>query len=98
MKKIVLLCSQGASTSILVQAMKKAAEEMQVECEVNAYSISMLNEVKDKADMILLGPQIRFQESKVKQEESCPVKTIDMQMYGMMDGRAVMEMVCKELA
>ena len=97
MKNIVLLCSQGASTSILVQAMKKAADTMEYSCDINAYSINMLNEVKETADIILLGPQIRFQEGKVKAEASGPVKTIEMQMYGMMDGKAVMEMVRKEL-
>ena len=56
MKNIVLLCSQGASTSILVQAMKKAADTMEYSCDINAYSINMLNEVKETADIILLGP------------------------------------------
>ena len=73
MKKIVLLCSQGASTSILVKAMEKAAAQMEYACDIHAYSINELNQVKDSADIILLGPQIRFQEAKVKQEASCKV-------------------------
>ena len=34
MKKIVLLCSQGASTSILVKAMEKAAAQMEYACDI----------------------------------------------------------------
>ena len=40
MKKIVLLCSQGASTSILVKAMEKAAAQMEYACDIHAYSIN----------------------------------------------------------
>lgn len=97
MKNIVLLCSQGASTSILVTAMEKAAKELNYDCSIKAFSINQLAEVKNKADIILLGPQIRFQEAKVKKDATCKVMTIDMTMYGMMDGKGVLETVMKEL-
>lgn len=91
MKNIVLLCSQGASTSILVKAMKKAAEEEGYLCTIQAFSINELNNVKNSADVILLGPQIRYQEKKVKESAACPVSSIDMRMYGMMDGKGVLQ-------
>ena len=50
-----------------------------------------MNEGSD-ADIILLGPQVRFAASKVK--EQCPgviVEAIDMRMYGRMDGKGVLE-------
>ena len=37
MKNIVLLCSAGMSTSMLVTRMKKAADEIAYECDINAY-------------------------------------------------------------
>lgn len=77
--------------------MEKAAAQMEYACDIHAYSINELNQVKDSADIILLGPQIRFQEAKVKQEASCKVMTIDMAMYGMMDGKGVLEVVKKEI-
>ena len=40
MRKIVLLCAAGMSTSLLVNKMKKAAEEENYECSIAAYAIA----------------------------------------------------------
>ena len=91
MKKIVLLCAAGMSTSILVKKMQAAAKEENYECEIAAYPTS---EAKDKAadaDVILLGPQVRFQKEKIA--AACPgrpVEAIDMKLYGRMDGAGVL--------
>ena len=36
MKKILLVCSAGMSTSLLVSKMKASAENQKIECEINA--------------------------------------------------------------
>ena len=69
MKKIVLLCNQGMSTSILVKKMQEAAKADSFDCEIAAYPTS---EAKDKAadaDVILLGPQVRFQAKKIAEQK-----------------------------
>lgn len=94
MKKIVLLCAAGMSTSLLVTKMQKAAEEEGIECDINAYSIAQAKEVGADADIILLGPQVRFNLAKVKEQcPNCPVESIDMAAYGMMDGAKVIKRV-----
>ena len=96
MKKITLLCAAGMSTSMLVKAMQKAAAEENFECEIAAYPTS---EAKDKAadaDVILLGPQVRFSKGKV--QEACPgvpIEAIDMKVYGRMDGKGALEIAKK---
>ena len=73
MKKIVLLCAAGMSTSILVKKMQEAAKADSFDCEIAAYPTS---EAKDKAadaDVILLGPQVRFQAKKIA--EQCPARS-----------------------
>ena len=40
MKKILLVCSAGMSTSLLVTKMQEAAKEMQVEIDINALPVS----------------------------------------------------------
>ena len=40
MKKILLVCSAGMSTSLLVNKMKNAAKEMDVEVEIEALPVS----------------------------------------------------------
>lgn len=97
MKNIILMCSTGASTSVLCKRMREAAETMGYECTVNAVGVTRLEEVADQADIILVGPQIRFQAKRIRETASCPVLDIDMRIYGAMDGKAMMEIVRKEL-
>ena len=91
MKKIVLLCAAGMSTSMLVKKMQEAAVEMKVQVDIAAYAVSEAKEVTKDADLVLLGPQVRYQLNKIKEEVSCLVEAIDMSAYGMMDGEAVMK-------
>ena len=90
MRKIVLLCSAGMSTSILVTKMQQAAADQGYEVEVSAHSVSEATRVGANADIILLGPQVRFNLSNVqKQLPGKPVEVIDMRAYGTMNGEAV---------
>lgn len=97
MKNIVLFCAAGMSTSLLVSKMKDAAKEIgKNEYEINAYSISEASTYGVNADVILLGPQVRFHLNKIK--ELLPnksVESIDMSAYGMMDGKAVLKQAMK---
>lgn len=72
--------------------MQEAAEAMNYECTIAAYPTSEAPTEGKDADIILLGPQVRFAVNKVK--EQCPgviVEPIDMRMYGRMDGKGVLE-------
>lgn len=92
MTKIVLLCSAGMSTSMLVNEMKKAAEAQSLECSIAAYSISEANEKASDADVILLGPQVRFFKSKVAEQlPGIPMDVIDAKIYGRMDGKGALK-------
>lgn len=91
MKNIVLLCSAGMSTSMMVAKMKEAAKEKNCEVNINAYSLTEASEVVNEADIILLGPQVRFQMNQVKGLATCPVEVIDMRDYGTMNGKNVFE-------
>jgi Phosphotransferase system cellobiose-specific component IIB len=98
MKRIVLLCASGMSTSMLVKKMETAAAEMAYECDIEAYPTSEAKTKAVNADIILLGPQVRFSLGKIK--EVCPnslVEAVDMRVYGRMDGKAVMEFVKEKL-
>jgi len=93
MENILLVCSAGMSTSLLVTKMQKAAEENEVECNIWAVSQSEAPEEWKKADVLLLGPQVRYLESKMKQmvDGKIPVGVIDTVVYGRIDGLAVLE-------
>ncbi len=94
MRKIVLFCAAGMSTSLLVNKMKDAAKKDNYEVDINAYPVSEAKTLGSGADIILLGPQVRFELNKVKADcPHCPVEAIDMRAYGMMDGAAVIKHV-----
>lgn len=93
MKKILLMCNAGMSTSMLVQKMKAAAKDMGVEADISATSLSAGNEEMMKADVIMLGPQVSYQKGEVSKrvEGKIPVDVINMRDYGMMNGKKVLE-------
>ncbi len=93
MKKIVLLCSAGMSTGMLVKKMEEAAAEMGYEADIHAWPVAEAERVTKDADIVLLGPQIRFQLNRIKGIASCPVEAIDMTAYGLMNGEKVMKRV-----
>lgn len=92
MKKIVLICAAGMSTSMLVNKMKKYADEINYEAEIDAYPMSEAEEMGENADVILLGPQVRFNLQKIKDMfPGKPVDNIEMTDYGMMNGEKVLK-------
>lgn len=91
MKKIVLLCGGGMSTSILARKMEKAGQEIDYPVDVHAYGVGELCKVAKDADLILIGPQIRYLCDKVKTKVPDKlVEVIDMKDYGAMDGKKVL--------
>lgn len=96
MKKIVLLCSQGLSTSALVQKMKEVCERNNLDYEINAYALDTAEETAADADCILIGPQMGYKVNQVRALfKDKPVEVIDMSAYGMLDGKAVVKMARK---
>lgn len=92
MKKILLVCNAGMSTSMLVAKMEKAAGELKAEVEIEAKSLSEAKDVIHEADLVLLGPQIRYEKANVqKMAGQIPVEAIDMRDYGLMDGKKVLK-------
>ena len=96
-KNITLFCSAGMSTSLLVNKMKEAAAKG-VDYNIAAYSLNEVDKHGPEADVILIGPQVRFALAKLqKQFPDKPIEAIDMRAYGLMDGKAVLEMAEKKL-
>lgn len=101
MKKIMLVCAAGMSTSLLVTKMEKAAAAMGDEVEIFALPISEGEKRVGDVDCILLGPQVRFQKAAIeklaagRKAGAIPVDVIDMRDYGTMNGKAVFEAAMK---
>jgi len=91
--KILLACCSGMSTSLLVEKMKEAAAKKGIDCEIWAVSQDKAEEEMEKADIVLLGPQMRFLKYKLEEkakEIGIPVDVIEPIAYGRCDGEAVL--------
>ncbi|MBS4174473.1 PTS sugar transporter subunit IIB [Bacillus sp. FJAT-49736] len=99
MKKILLVCAAGMSTSLLVNKMLDHAKDIGEEIEIFALPVSECGTVADQVDIVLLGPQVRYQKKQVESivRKDIPVEVIDMREYGTMNGKAVLERALKLL-
>lgn len=99
MYNILLVCSAGMSTSMLVKKMQDAAAAKKLEANIWAVGdADSIEEVK-KADIVLLGPQVRYLEKKMNErvENKIPVAVIDMMAYGTMNGEKVLSQAMSKL-
>ena len=64
--KILLICSAGMSTSLLVSKMEKSAEARGIECLIKAVSAADGKNVINDYDVVLLGPQVRYLKSDLQ--------------------------------
>ena len=95
-KTIMLVCSAGMSTSLLVTKMEKAAEARGIDAEIFAVSASEAdsNLESKNIDVMLLGPQVRFMKAQFEPKvaaKGIPLDIINMQDYGMMNGDKVLD-------
>ncbi len=92
MKHILLVCSAGMSTSMLVAKMQEAAQKEGLEVDIIAVSEAEAAKNIEVADVVLLGPQIRFMLNKLKaMAGDKPVDVINMADYGTMNGAKVLK-------
>lgn len=92
MLNILLICAGGMSTSVLAKRMEEQAAARGLEANIKAMGNASQNKYVKDADIVLVGPQIRYAFDKIKsQAGDTPVKVIEMRDYGMMDGAKVLD-------
>ena len=71
----------------------QAAKGMGVEVNIKALPVAECKNVIDTVDIVLLGPQVRFQKPQIEAMANgrIPVEVIDMRFYGTMNGKGVLE-------
>lgn len=95
-KTIMLVCSAGMSTSLLVSKMQKSAEAQGLDADIFAVGASEVDNTlasKD-VDVLMLGPQVRFMKDQFEKkvaDKGIPVEVINMQDYGMVNGEKVLQ-------
>ena len=87
----LLVCAAGMSTSLLVNRMKEAAETKEIEFQIEAHPVGQIEKYGEAADVILLGPQVRYELKNVKKMFlDKPVEIINIHDYVTINGANVL--------
>ncbi len=94
--RILLVCSAGMSTSLLMEKMQNSARDRGINAEVMAMSSTEADKflTKEHVDVLLLGPQVRYMKKKYEKtlaKTDIPLAVIDMKDYGKMNGEKVLD-------
>lgn len=96
MIRVLIVCSWGMSTSLLVDSMLEAATELKYEVSVEALSAGEYAGQIDECDIVLIAPQIRHLRKSIEKLAASagkPVALIEPFHYATMNGRAVLDQV-----
>ena len=94
MKRILLACSSGMSTSLLVTKMEQHAKSIGEEAKIWAVGQEKAKQEMAEADVVLIGPQMSFLKGQLQKDADqygIKVDVIDMMAYGMADGKKAYE-------
>lgn len=93
--KILLVCSGGMSTSLIVEKMKAALLPEEKDSVINAISMGNFEENVQDYDVVLLGPQIRYKKDEfadIASEYGVAVDVINPIDYGMVKGDKILNL------
>ena len=96
MLKVMFVCCAGMSTSLLVEKVKQAAEKKGMELDVYAMGETEAKKDLSQADIMLLGPQVKYLEEgfrKIMGDSKTKLDVVDMRAYGTADGEKVLEQI-----
>ena len=92
-KTVMLVCSAGISTSLLVKKMQDAAEKDGQDVKIFATAAADAENkfASEKPDVLMLGPQVSYMLDQFKASVDFPVEVINMRDYGLMNGEGVLK-------
>ena len=91
--RIMLACNAGMSTSLVLAKMQDAAKAHGKDYKIWAVEQGEIQNELGNFDVLLLGPQVRHLQRKVKATvgDSAPVAVIDALAYGRCNGAAILK-------
>lgn len=95
--KILVCCADGMSSSLLVQKMREEVKSRNLEdVKIGSCAKIQLNRYLNEADIVLIAPQLHFFAQEIKnisQPYHVQVIDIDMQDYGNLNAKAILDKV-----
>lgn len=97
--KILLACSMGLSSSLLIDKLKEAGKKRGIEdLEVDAVTYQIVNQYVENTDILLLGPQIRYLVKKFQDDYGDRISAImamNMSDYALMNADKILDEALK---
>lgn len=87
--KILFICGNGVSSGMIAQKTRKAGVAKGYDVESNAYSYAQLSDIIDSYDVVLVAPQMKFNESKIKNicdQHNTKYAFVDSFIFSTLDG------------
>lgn len=100
MKNVLLVCGTGASSGFMAKNIRQAAKVKGVDISFKARSDAEVEEYIDEIDLLLVGPHLKYMLhdlEEIADPYEVPVRIIDEDAYGSLNGEAVLEFAMKEL-
>ncbi|AXK51660.1 PTS sugar transporter subunit IIB [Spiroplasma alleghenense] len=92
MKKILLCCSAGFSTSVLVEKMYNWFDDNDIDVRLEAVPLAQVKSIVTEWDMVLIAPQMAYAINEIKALTDKPVAAIPAAIYQNGSGKEVAEL------
>lgn len=90
MINIVLCCAAAMSTSLLVEKIKREADQQGIIIDIRALGVHDICHQASDAHIILLAPQVKYMKKQIQKSfPDIPIMDISMRDYGTMNGKNV---------
>ncbi len=90
--KLMLICGAGMSSSLLSNKVNDAIKKRDLDVEAWAIASVDFKANLEKADVVLLAPQIRFMRKQFEEQlGDTPIEVIDFTVYGSMNGDKIVD-------
>jgi len=95
-RRIVLICSAGVSTNMLVRRMEHEAARLGYPCSVTFYPIQEVKEAAQFADVMLLAPQSAFELPEIQVKyPNVKSAVIPKDLYASIDSVKILDLAQK---
>ncbi|MCC4045050.1 PTS sugar transporter subunit IIB [Enterococcus gallinarum] len=94
-KTILLICTAGITTGLLVKNMQRAADEQGIAVHIYSAPAIIAEQIiqNQTVDALLIGPQSKYEINRLKDflnYKAVPYKLITPEDYELLDGEAVL--------
>ena len=93
--RALIVCGAGASSGLIAQRMRKAAQERGIDLQVDARSETELPQLMSTVDVVLVGPHLSYMLADLqKQCDTVGIEAVllPQEVYGQLDGERALDL------